>query len=72
MFLYDGIKNDENSSKSDYYHSVTSEYLKNRHSYNADKTDISVGSADDITDEDRIFITLKEGIANEIFVWKNK
>ena len=72
MFLYDGIKNDENSSKSDYYHSVTSEYLKNRHSYNADKTDISVGSADDITDEDRIFITLKDGIANEIFVWKNK
>ena len=39
---------------------------------NSDRTDISIGSADDITDEDRIFITLKEGIANEIFVWKNE
>lgn len=36
IFLYDGIKNDENSLKSDYYYSITSEYLKNKHSYNAD------------------------------------
>ena len=39
---------------------------------NSGKNNISVGSADDITDEDRIFIILKEGIANEIFVWKNE
>lgn len=39
---------------------------------NSDRTNISIGSVDDITDEDRIFITLKEGIANEIFVWKNE
>lgn len=36
MFLYNGTKNDENSSKSDYYYSVTADYLKNKHSYNAD------------------------------------
>ena len=39
---------------------------------NSDKNNISAGTVDDITDEDRIFITLKEDIANEIFVWKNE
>ena len=38
----------------------------------SDKNNISIGSVDDITDADRIFITFKEGIANEIFVWKNE
>lgn len=88
MFLYNGIKNDENSSNPEYYY-------KNKHSYNADifkaeknyqpqiiilydnqndvyiddnntivyniessgRNNISVGSANDITDGDRIFIT---------------
>lgn len=36
------------------------------------RNNISVGSVDDITDEDKIFIILKEGTANEIFVWKNE
>lgn len=36
MFLYNGIKNDENSSNPEYYYYVTSDYLKNKHSYNAD------------------------------------
>lgn len=39
---------------------------------NSDRNNISVGSADDITNGDRIFITLKEGVADEIFVWKNQ
>ena len=36
MFLYNGNKNDENSTKSDYYYKVSASYLKNKHSYNAD------------------------------------
>ena len=39
---------------------------------NSPKESISVGNVDDITDHDKIFIVLKEGIANEIFVWKDK
>ena len=40
---------------------------------NSDRNNISVGSADDITNGDRIFIILKEGIADEItqFIRRN-
>ena len=40
---------------------------------NSDRNNISVGSADDITNGDRIFIILKEGIAQEItqFIRRN-
>ncbi|MDY3928516.1 MAG: metallophosphoesterase [Clostridia bacterium] len=39
---------------------------------NSDRKNITIGSVNDITDEDKIFIIMKEGIANEIFVWKNE
>lgn len=38
----------------------------------SDGNDICVGSVEDITDGDRIFIILKEGTASEIFVLKNE
>lgn len=39
---------------------------------NYGKKNICAGSVYDITEDDRIFIRFKEGIADEIFVWKNK
>lgn len=36
------------------------------------RTGVTIGDADDITDDNKVFIIMKEGIADEIFVWKDE
>ena len=66
----DGIITAEKSGKYINYYTDKNTVVYNID--NSDRENIAIGSVNDITDEDRIFITMKEGIANEIFVWKNE
>lgn len=66
----DGIVTADKSSEYVNYYTNNDTIVYNLEFSDSGKGSIAVGNVDDITNEDKMFIVLKEGIANEIFVWK--
>ena len=66
----DGIVMVNKSGEYINYYTNRSTIVYNLEFNDSNRGNIYIGNVDDITEDDKMFIVLKEGIANEIFVWK--